>query len=178
MLFNAVGVGRRIVSPGGSRSRVAAEGRTTSCAAATASSLGRKPKVSRLTHRTAAATKSVARWTSRHTPTLPRPKSAAPGLLAAQTILQAFRFEFIGGRQLPSWSRRAVRGRELRLKGERPAAQQRQQDRGREVRLSRTPLPPNRAGGSPAHGSPVSSCLQGIAQNGCGPLADSRDLPP
>jgi len=29
-------------------------------------------------------------------------------------------------------------------------------DRGREVRLSRTPLPPNRACGSPAHGSPVS----------------------
>ena len=28
-------------------------------------------------------------------------------------------------------------------------------DRGREDRLSRSPLPPNRAGGSPAHGSPV-----------------------
>ena len=32
-------------------------------------------------------------------------------------------------------------------------------DRGREVRLSRTPLPPNRTGGFPAYGSPVSRFL-------------------
>ena len=46
-------------------------------------------------------------------------------------------------------------------------------DRGREVRLSRTPLPPNRACGSPAHGSPVSGCpVIGIERNGYGRLAD------
>jgi hypothetical protein len=46
-------------------------------------------------------------------------------------------------------------------------------DRGREVRLSRTPLPQNRACGSPAHGSPVSGRpVSGIERNGCGRLAD------
>ena len=45
-------------------------------------------------------------------------------------------------------------------------------DRGREVRLSRTPLPPNRTGGFPAYGSPVSSVPDGIVRNDCGPPAD------
>ena len=47
------------------------------------------------------------------------------------------------------------------------------EDRGREVRLSRTPLPPNRACGFPAHGSPVNGCpMIGVERNGCGRLAD------
>ena len=45
-------------------------------------------------------------------------------------------------------------------------------DRGREVRLGRTPLPPNRTGGFPAYGSPVSSCPDGIGRNEGEPLAD------
>jgi len=45
-------------------------------------------------------------------------------------------------------------------------------DRGREVRLSRTPLPPNRTGGFPAYGFPVSSVPDGIVRNDCGPPAD------
>ena len=45
-------------------------------------------------------------------------------------------------------------------------------DRGRKVRLSRTPLPPNRTGGFPAYGFPVSSVPEGIVRNDCGPLAD------
>jgi len=49
-------------------------------------------------------------------------------------------------------------------------------DSGREARLSRTPLPPNRACDFPAHGSPVSSCLQRIDRNESGPRADYRGL--
>ncbi|MEM6471443.1 MAG: hypothetical protein AAF802_17910, partial [Planctomycetota bacterium] len=45
-------------------------------------------------------------------------------------------------------------------------------DRGREVRFCRTPLPPNRACGSPAHGSPVSRSPRGSCRNGRGPVAD------
>jgi len=45
--------------------------------------------------------------------------------------------------------------------------------RGREVWLSQAPLPPNRACGFPAHGSPVSSLR--IDRNGSEPRADYRD---
>ena len=59
-----------------------------------------------------------------------------------------------------------------RLVGE-PQGKRTNRDRGREVRLSRTPLPQNRACGSPAHGSPVSGHPRiGIERNGYGSLAD------
>jgi hypothetical protein len=37
-------------------------------------------------------------------------------------------------------------------------------DRGREVRFSRTPLPPNRTGGFPAYGSLVGSSRMGLSE--------------
>ena len=44
--------------------------------------------------------------------------------------------------------------------------------RGREDRLIRSPLPPNRTGGFPAYGFPVSSCLRRIDRNESGLRAD------
>jgi hypothetical protein len=67
---------------------------------------------------------------------------------------------------------RAERGCVMRLCRLALTAKQCHLNRGREVQLGWTPLPPNRTGGFPAYGSPVSSCPDGIGRNEGGPLAD------
>jgi hypothetical protein len=84
------------------------------------------------------------------------------------------RFEVPGGINLLGrsgcWEERNAKTQRRKDAGE--EERRGMKDRGREVRLSRTPLPPNRTGGFPAYGSPVSSVPDGIVRNDCGPPAD------